>query len=161
MPEVHGWAAWLEHTELAVWIRQDLWLYPILEIVHIVGIVLLVGPAWMFDLRILGFAENISVVKLADHFLRWSRRGLFLILPSGLLLFITQAATLVANPVFWLKLSLIGLAGLNAWLFHRLVFTSVSSWDSHKATPVAAKMIALASLMLWVMVISCGRLLAY
>lgn len=48
---------WLEDTSWAVAIRQSIWLYPALEILHITGIVLLVGPAFMFDLRLLGFSK--------------------------------------------------------------------------------------------------------
>ncbi len=55
MPVAIGtWMQWLENTSLAIYIRQSLWLYPGLETVHIIGIVLLVGPAFMFDLRLLG-----------------------------------------------------------------------------------------------------------
>lgn len=142
-------------------IRQDLWLYPILEILHILGFVVLVGAALMFDLRLLGVSSSISVIKLSRHLLPWSRRGLFLIIPSGFLLFITDAASLAANPVFWVKLTLIALAGINVLLFHQWVFTSSASWDTHISAPVVAKIIAVVSMLLWVAVISCGRLLAY
>lgn len=158
---MYPWIEWLEQTELAVLIRQDVWLYPILEIIHILGFVVLVGAALMFDLRILGLTRDISVVKLADHLLSWSRRGLLLVIPSGILLFISNAVSLAADPVFWVKLSLIILAGANALLFHRIVFTSVARWDTHASAPVAARMIALASMVLWIAIICCGRLLAY
>lgn len=158
---MHHWAEWLEQTHLAVLIRQDLWLYPILEIVHILGIVVLVGPALMFDLRMLGLSKNISVVNLADHLLPWSRRGLFLIIPSGILLFISNAVSLADNTVFWIKLGLIAVAGVNAMLFHRIFFASVAKWDTYASAPVTAKIIALTSMVLWITVICCGRLLAY
>lgn len=158
---MYDWADWLEQTGLALMIRQDLWLYPIIEIIHIIGFVVLVGAALMFDLRILGVSESISVTKLADYLLTWSRRGLFLIIPSGFLLFITDAVSLAGNPVFWLKLSLIALGGANAVLFHWIAFKSVKSWDSYQSAPVAAKVNAFASIILWLSVICCGRLLAY
>lgn len=161
MPDVHHWADWLEQTELAVMIRQDLWFYPVLEIIHIIGFVVLVGAALMFDLRILGVSENLSVVKLADHLLPWSRRGLFMIIPSGFLLFITDAVSLANNSTFWIKLSLIAIAGANALLFHKTVFKSVENWNSHQSAPIAAKIMGLISMILWISVICCGRLLAY
>jgi hypothetical protein len=52
-PSGPAWLVWLETTQLAVAMRQWLWLYPIVEIVHILGFVLLVGAAFMFDLRLL------------------------------------------------------------------------------------------------------------
>jgi hypothetical protein len=66
-----------------------------------------------------------------------------------------------ANRVFGLKLLLLALAGLNAARFHRGVFRSVRDWDTGRTAPPAARAAALASLVLWTGVITCGRLLAY
>ncbi|MDQ3537136.1 MAG: hypothetical protein M3421_16075 [Bacteroidota bacterium] len=152
---------WLENSDLATAIRQDIWLYPILEIIHIIGFVFLVGAAIMFDLRLLGFSKNISITSLSKHLLPWSQASFFIVVPSGLLLFITNAVSMSNNNIFWIKLSLIILAGLNALLFHLTVFRTVANWDINCATPASAKYIAIASILLWLTVIACGRLLAY
>ena len=152
---------WLEDTSWAVAIRQSIWLYPTLEIVHITGIVILVGPAFMFDLRLLGFSKNLSVSGLAGYLLTWSRRGLLLIIPSGLLLFITNAATLGYDPVFWVKMLLLSIAGINALVFHRFSFASVSGWNENANVPANAKVAAIISIITWLSIITCGRLLAY
>ncbi|MRS63624.1 DUF6644 family protein [Larkinella terrae] len=154
------WLQWIENTALAVAIRQSTWLYPGLEIVHIVGIVLLVGGAFLFDFRLLGFSRKIPVTELATHVLPWSRRGLALVVPSGLLLFTTNAESLGNDPMFGLKLFLILVAGINVAIFHRITFRSRAGWQSG-ATPTAAKATAICSLLLWLATIACGRLLAY
>jgi hypothetical protein len=141
--------------------RHWLWLYPFVEIMHILGFVLLVGAAVMFDLRLLGVSPRIPVSDLARHLLPWSRIGLGLVAPSGLAMFSAHATEWIANPAFWVKLSLIVLAGINAWAFHRWTFQSVAAWDRHVAAPGAARASAVASLALWVGVVTCGRLLAY
>jgi len=152
---------WLEDSSWAIAIRKSSWLYPMLEIVHITGIALLVGPALMFDLRLLGYSKKLSVSALAQHLLPWSRRALLLIVPSGLLLFITNAATLGYNPVFWIKMLLLVVAGLNARVFHRFTFPSVSGINESIILPPAAKVTAVISIIVWLAVIACGRLLAY
>ena len=153
---------WLEATSLAVLIRRSAWLYPVLEIIHITGIVLLVGAAMMFDLRLLGFSRAISVSLLSRHVLPWSRRGLFyFVFPSGLLLFISNASTTGINPLFWVKMLLLLLALLNAILFHKITFRTVREWDIVRASDARAKAAALLSITLWLSVIACGRLLAY
>jgi len=152
---------WLEDGYLAVAIRQSAWLYPALEIIHIVGIVLLVGPAFMFDLRLLGFAKKLSVAALADHLLPWSRRALILVIPSGFFLFITNAITLAFDEVFWLKMVLLVMAGLNALVFHRFTFRTFSSQRENMRSTNGARAAALASILLWLSIITCGRLLAY
>ncbi len=146
---------------MAVAIRQSVWLYPALEIIHIVGIVLLVGPAFMFDLRLLGFARKISVAALADYLLPWSRRSLILVIPSGLFLFATNATTLAYDAMFWLKMGLLVVAGLNALVFHRFTFPTVSARGEMMRFPTAARAAAIASILLWLSIITCGRLLAY
>jgi hypothetical protein len=139
-------------------LRDDAWLYPLVEIVHIVGFTLLVGAAAMFDLRLLGCGRSLPVQALARHLLPWSWVGLLLIVPSGLLMFITQPE-LLDNDVFLLKLGLIVAAGLNALVFHVGPWRRAGDWM--QTTPVWPRLHALFSLLLWIAVIACGRLLAY
>ena len=129
------WWRWLEATELASRVRDGIWLYPAVETLHIIGFSILVGAAVIFDLRLLGFSPVIRVSDLARHVLPWARGSFFLIVvPTGAL-------------VFQLKLLLIVVAGLNTFLFH--------------SGRVASKTAGAASLILWIAVIVCGRLLAY
>jgi hypothetical protein len=151
---------WLEHSYLAVHIRRSPWLFPAIEIVHIIGFIVLVGSAFLFDLRLLGFAKKIDVRAVADYVLPWSRRSLLIVVPSGLLLFISQANALSTNGVFRLKLVLIFIAFANAAIFHRFAFRSVSGWPVSE-TPMAARIAAIISLTVWTSVIACGRLIAY
>ena len=151
---------WLEYTRLAVYIRQSPWLFPAIEIFHIVGFIFLVGSAFLFDLRLLGVARKLPVKDVADYVLPWSRRSLFVVVPTGLLLFVSQAKALSTNEVFGLKLILILIAISNAGIFHRFTFPSVSNWPT-SATPTPAKVAAILSLVVWTLEITCGRLIAY
>jgi hypothetical protein len=141
--------------------RQWLWLYPIVEIVHIAGIVVLVGAAAMFDLRLLGWSRRLPVSAMAAHLLPWARAGLGIVVPTGAMMFVAHAAEMAANPAFRLKLVLIAAALANAAAFHRWPFRSVSRWDVEAPSPVPARFAAIASLALWSGAIACGRLLAY
>jgi hypothetical protein len=156
-----AWQVWLETSALAVAMRQWTWLYPGVEILHILGFVILVGAAVMFDLRLLGYSRRVPVADLARHLLPWSWAGLTLVLPSGLLMFAAHATEMASNPAFRLKLVLLTLAGVNAILFERWTFRSVSGWDRDVAVPPAARAAAFVSLGCWAGVIACGRLLAY
>lgn len=151
----------IERLPLAVAMREDLWLYPAVEIVHIVGFVLLAGSIAVLDLRLLGLSQRLPVRALAAHVLPWSLGALLLIVPSGLLMFITHAGDFVSNPAFITKMALLMVAGLNAALFHAGVFRGAASWDTNAAVPATAKMHAALSLLLWIAILACGRLLAY
>lgn len=155
------WLEWLENTSIALSIRQSLWLYPTLEIVHILGIVLLVGAAFMFDLRLLGFSKELSVGGLSRHLLPWSQKGLYLIFPSGILLFMTNAKSLAINPIFWLKMGLLVIAGINVLIFHRFIFNKIIRLEKSHLLPNDAKIAAGISILVWIAIIACGRWLAY
>jgi hypothetical protein len=151
----------LEGTSLALAMRHSLWLYPIVEIAHIAGFVILVGSVAMLDLRLLGFSSAISVRALARHVLPWTWGALIVVVPSGLAMFSTHAVEFLENPAFRVKLLLIAFAGVNAAAFQFGVFRSAPAWDRNTSVPAAARWAAVLSLALWLGVIACGRLLAY
>jgi hypothetical protein len=160
-PSGPAWAVWLETSGVAVAMRQWLWLYPTIEIVHILGFVVLVGAAFMFDLRLLGLSRGLPVSAMAEHLLRWSRLALLVVAPTGALMFTAHATEMLVNPAFRLKLLLIAAAFLNAALFHRWPFRVVGDWDTEILAPWPARLAGGLSLLLWTGVIACGRLLAY
>ena len=151
----------MEASAFAQAMRHWLWLYPSVEIVHLVGIAVLVGSIAVLDLRLLGISRSLSVRRLAAHVLPWTLASFALIVPSGFAMFVAHASDLISNPVFALKLSLVGVAGVNAAVFHTGVFRGAANWDVDILPPLAARAAAAASLLIWVSVIACGRLLAY
>jgi len=163
MQAEHGAPAlgWIEQTALATAMRQEQWLYPAVEILHIWGFVVLVGSVAMLDLRLLGLSPRVSVRQLAGHLLPWTWGALIVIVPTGTLMFIAHAGEFISNRAFVLKLLLIFAAGINAAAFHLGPFRGVQAWDSGAPVPAAAKLHAVLSLSIWMGVIACGRLLAY
>lgn len=151
----------VEQNALAVAMRGELWLYPAVEVLHICGFVTLVGAAVMFDLRLFGYSRGMSVRGLARHLLPWSCAALLVIVPTGLMMFSAHAGELVDNRAFILKLTLLIMAGTNAAAFHAGVFRSAAKWDRDTVVPLGARLHAAASLVLWVAIIACGRLIAY
>jgi len=151
----------IEMSALGVAMRQSLWLYPIVEIVHLTGIALLVGSIAILDLRLLGLTRSLPVRRLASHILPWTAASFLLIVPSGLSMFVAHAGDFIQSPVFVLKICLILTAGVNAAVFHAGVFRGAADWDVNRPSPAAARVSAALSLLLWISVIACGRLLAY
>jgi len=155
----------IEASSLGQAMRQWLWLYPGVEIVHITGIALLFGSIAVLDLRLLGLSRDIPAKRLAGHVLPWTAASFILIVPSGLMMFTAHASELIQSGVFVLKMSLILAAGLNAALFHAITFRTADVWDSEEMRrlppPPSARLAGALSLLLWICVIACGRLLAY
>lgn len=129
------------------------WAYPALEVVHIVGIALLLGSLAVFELRVWGLAASLAAPEVARLALGVTLAGFALAAASGLAMFATQPEELLANPAFRVKLAVLLLAGLNAALFHAR--SGVARLDR------AARWQSLLSLGLWIGVIICGRSIAY
>ena len=155
----------LEASALGQAMRQWLWLYPSVEIAHLLGVGLLFGSIAVLDLRLLGVWKRVPVKPLAMQVLPWSAAAFLLIVPSGLLMFVAHASEFIASPVFVLKMCLIMAAGVNAAAFHAITFRTVEVWDSAEmrrlAPPPSARLAGGLSLAIWMSVIACGRLLAY
>jgi len=129
------------------------WAYPALEVLHIVGIGLLLGSLVLFELRVWGLAPTLPAPDLARLALRITLGGFALCAASGSLMFASQPAELLANRAFLVKLVLLLAAGANAVWFH--LRGGVLRLDA-----VARGQSAL-SLGLWLAVIICGRWMAY
>src|SRR4051812_23416074 len=97
----------LEESSVGSAMRESLWMFPLVETVHIVGFSILVGAIVMFDLRLLGVSKRISVRLLARHLLPWALAALLLIVPTGVLMFSSEAGELIGNRAFVVKLLLL------------------------------------------------------
>lgn len=152
---------WIEDARLSAHIRESSWLYPFIEIIHIFGIVLVAGGAIFFDLNLLSSRQQADVDRKSFQLLKWSKRGLLVAIPSGLLLFSTNAVALSGDPVFGLKLLLLSLAAFNAWIFHVRVYLPYYYHNNGLFRWSIARVNAMFSIILWMSIIACGRLLAY
>jgi hypothetical protein len=151
----------LEGSGVGRILRESLWAYPAAETLHIVGLATLFGSVLIVDLRLLGINRGLSVSRLAWHALPWTVGAFMLVMVTGLLMFTAHASELLDNRVFMLKMGLIGASGLNAALLHTGPMSKVSAWDVNAMPPVRVRLAALLSIVLWVIVIACGRMLAY
>ena len=142
-------------------LRDSTSLYAAVEVLHTLGFILLVGSVFFFDLRVLGLARNIPVAALGRLLLPWSWVALVVIVPTGLMLFSVDADNLLASGVFKLKMALLAAALLNGAYFLTTPYQAMKRASIDAPAPLDAKISAVASLVLWTAVISCGRLLAY
>jgi hypothetical protein len=133
--------------------------YPVANLVHLLGLVMLVGSISIVDLRLVGLLRRIPAAPLSAALTPFAVAGLVLMVPSGATMFAADAATLVQSPTFRLKLLLITLALTNAILFRLMWTKRLPQWDSNP--PIAGRLMAVASVLLWLSVAACGRLIAY
>jgi hypothetical protein len=135
------------------WIVSHPVVYPALEVAHITGIALLLGNLVLLELRVWGVARELPLPALARLALTLSVSGFGLAVFSGALMFAGQAAEMIGNGAFVLKMGLLTLAGANAGLFH--------ARDGLVKLDRIARLQTALSLGLWLGVIICGRWIAY
>ena len=152
----------IEATGFSETMRTSDWIFPNIEIVHVLGISFVVGSIAMLDLRLLGVLyKDRRVTELARETLPWTWSGFVVAVIAGMLLFLSQPTKYYLDTPFLLKFLLMGLAGLNMAVFHRFAYRSVANWDIHQTPPVGAKIAGALSLTLWIGVVTFGRWIGF
>jgi len=152
-------AAALEGSALGEWMRGSDRGYPVANLVHLLGLVLLVGPMLLLDLRLLGAGQQFALPAVSATLTPWAVAGLLLLLPSGALMFSADAGPLVDNPLLQVKLLLVALGIANALLFRLFWSDRLDEWDLVR--PRLGRLQALLSALCWLAAGTLGRLIAY
>jgi hypothetical protein len=160
--DIPAFCAWLENSQFGTAIHQSLWLFPLIETLHLFGVVLLVGATSALDLRLIGLTlKEQPVSKTAGRLLPWAWAGLTIQVATGFCLFASEATRCWENNAFRIKMVMLVLAGLNALIFHQTVYRRVAIWDEARVTPVGAKLAGCCSILLWFGIVAAGRWIAF
>jgi hypothetical protein len=156
--------AWLEATGLAEWVRVSTYGYPMMITLHSIGLAVMVGPALVLDLRILGWFRDIpleSITRLLG--IAWI--GFLINFLSGAALFTTQATSYVTNTQFLLKIALVLLGAITAAQLQvaigRHLAVSPAGVVADDPLPGSVRAVAILSIIFWIGAIVTGRLIAY
>lgn len=154
--------AWIAATRVGTGILESVYLFPVVEGLHLMSIALSVGVLCWLDFRLIGIAfTDQPVSKVWKQVMPLAIVGFSLMFITGGLLFWAEAVTAYNSVHFWIKLGLILLAGLNALYFERVTHRGIAEWDSSPVPPLKARLAGLVSLILWTAVIITGRTMAY
>ena len=153
---------WLASQPGSIALHESLWVYPIVESVHVLTLCLFLGLIMVLDLRLLGVTFRAArVTEIADRLLPWTTLGFVLMVASGSLLFYAIPVRTYQNIFFRVKLAMLVLAGLNVWVFHSTIYRTVAQWDLDPVPPKSARVAGGLSLALWACIVVAGRMIAY
>lgn len=141
------------------WIAETYWLWPVLEIIHFIGLSVMLGALLIIDARLLGMLgtyDTQSIKRLAP--LVWFGFGINL--ASGTMFFVGDPMRYSINIGFQLKMLLILVAGLNVVVYQLQVRPQLTGWNT-VSMPTIARLVAIASLATWGGVLLLGRLIPY
>ena len=161
--DIESLLAALEGFALSTEIREGESLFPWLESLHVLAIVLVVGSIAMVDLRLLGWASRDRAVnRLTAEVLPITWLAFVVALMTGLLMFCAKATSYGHNIYFLLKIGFLLLAGCNMLFFHKFTHRGVETWGTPNVLPPpAAKIAGGLSLALWVCIVAFGRWIGF
>lgn len=153
----------LHDSALSQTLRRSIWLYPLVNTAHVIGIALLVGGIVPLDLRLAGCWRGVALTPLLRVLARTASIGFTLAVASGALLFATKPLDYVVLPLFGLKLTLVLAAAINALIVLRSPMWAAASCGAEAggAPRAAWRVAAVLSIVLWLSVVSAGRLIGY
>jgi len=151
---------WMEHSAVGAFVRDAAWAFPTLEILHFLGLILLIGSMLIVDLRVLGVAREIPLRAVVPY-LRWAIIGFGINLATGILFIFSDPFHYYTNLSFRLKVATLLLAGLNAVAFKLAADTHLQAPAGVAPLPAGVRSLAALSLVLWGAVIAFGRLIPY
>ena len=143
----------LAATEIGQWMRNGRWIYATVSGLHVLGIALLVGAIASLDLRLIGLWPELPVATLGRVLVPVAIAGLALAMMAGMLLFLAAPGDYLRMRLFLVKLMLIALGAGHALWFH--------AGKGFERPPAALRRVGLTSLVIWLSVLTCGRMLAF
>lgn len=154
-------ANWLGTTGISQYIRQELWAIPSLQSIHILAIAALFSSSLFINLRLIGKADaGQTLATTMRRFMPWIWVGFAVLAATGVLLVIGEPERELVSAPFWIKMVLI-VVGLSATLWLRQsVARDGERWDRPENAG-RARLYAFATLVVWIGVITAGRLIAY
>jgi hypothetical protein len=137
---------WCENSAIGTAIRSSLWLFPGIEVIHLLGLAVIGGVVLILNMRMLGLGlRNRTVAQLARDTRPWLLASLTVMLVSGSLLFLSEAVKCYYHPAFWVKMASLALAILFTFTVQRKVALA----DPARMSPVWGKAVAVISMILW------------
>ena len=155
------WEVWVRSTTLSAFVLENGgWLWPLCETLHFIGLSLLIGTVGLYDLRVLGLAKAIPPAAL-HRLIPWGIGGFMVNLLTGVTFFSAYPEQYAYNSAFHFKVLFLSVAGSNAAIFYSAAYRDVRRLAAGAHAALRARVITGISLLSWVGVLVCGRLLTF
>jgi hypothetical protein len=163
-PPFRDFFVWVSELPGSLYLREDApSFFGTFLTLHVLSMCLFLGLVFMMDLRLLGVAHrDTPITQIQKRLFPWQLVGAIVMSISGLVLFYAQPVLYWGKGFYWVKMLVaMPLAMLNLLVFHFTTYRSVGAWDTSVSPPFGAKLAGVLSIVLWITVLSFGRLVAY
>ena len=147
-----------EASTIGTAIRGSVWLFAAIEAMHLLGLALIGGAVLMVNLRMFGYGiKEQPVAELARNAQPWVIVSLAVLLPTGVMLFLSESVKCYYSPAFWVKMVSLFLALVFTFTVHR----NVASADEAQVGQLQYRIVATISVILWFGVAWGGRWIGF
>lgn len=156
--------AWLEGSALAQMLRGlGVWTYGVLNLVHIIGISTLFGAVLLLDLRLMGLWRSVPAATLIRPTVPLAAAGFVVAAASGIMLILFNTTEYHGNPFLYVKLPVIVIGLVNVAIVQRLAAwrRAVAGEETAPGDAVVLRIAGAVSLLIWLTVVTCGRMIGY
>lgn len=156
---IESFCDWLANTPLSLTIQTVMWIIPAVQTVHILCVAIVMSCMAMMDLRLIGVAgRKYSISRMVGRFVPWVWGALPVLLTTGIILIIGEPSRELLNPYFRAKMLMLVVVIAITIIVQRQNKKDAAYWEARR---VAAALTGVASLLLWVGIVSAGRWIAY
>lgn len=150
---------WLSQTRASEFVSTVTWIIPATQIVHIVAVTIVFVPMLMFDFRMMGWTgTRQSIAAVADRFIPPIWFALTVLFLTGVVLTIGEPGRELLSNAFRLKMIMVAIVCVITYFVHRRIKANPTFWESR---PGLARLVALVSMLLWLSILTAGRMIAY
>ena len=146
----------LEQSFIGETIRNSIWMFPVIEAFHLIGLAILGGSILVGDLRLLGLLLSTKPINyVIGQTTLILKLGLIILVSTGIPLFLSEAIKCYYSRAFWIKMSalLIGLV----FLFFIRNPMGLSAVEGN----TKLKLIGFTSISIWAIVAGSGRWIGF
>jgi uncharacterized membrane protein len=159
---LYNFAMWLDTFETSTLLHESYYMYNWIESIHVLTLMLCLGMLFLIDLRMLGLAfPSIPANSIAERLNLPMLIGFGVMVITGITLF--YAVPVRNTQSVWLRVKMVLLiaAAVNAFLFHKNLKEAAGDWATNVKAPKNLQLGATLSLAFWILIVICGRFIAY
>lgn len=156
---IESFCDWLSNTPLSLKIQTVMWIIPAVQTIHILCVAIVMSSVGMLDLRLMGIVgKRYTISRMVSRFVPWVWGALPVLLTTGTILIIGEPSRELLNPYFRTKMLMLAIVIVITFVVQRQNKKDATYWEARRA---AAALTGVASLLLWVGIVSAGRWIAY
>ena len=162
MNAINGAIQWINDSAFASAARESFWVFPSIETVHVIAIVVVLGSITRLDMRLMGLTwQDRPVSEVSGEMLPWTWTSFVIAAVFGFMLWASKPFDYFGIAFFDMKMLLIGLAGINMLVFQLLTRHGIARWDRDASPPLSARLAGAISLTCWIAVVFFGRWIGF